>query len=177
MLGPPTQRPQPQALPPVAKDVQEPARPRDGEIVEPALTDPSKPLAGNTTSPLGVTSRPSIPCRSHTPWYDGWVRTPSSPYSRLDLAPSLAALRALVPDKAKRRERLEETRAALNAGKVDDVIAGLRPTTTWTMRLRSALTISPPTGRRCGMISTGNGACRSDRVLSRTPADRLWICG
>ena len=45
---------------------------------------------GNTTSPPGVTSRSSVPCRSHTPWYDGWVRTPSPPYCRLDLAPSLA---------------------------------------------------------------------------------------
>ena len=32
---------------------------------------------GNTTSPPGVTSRSSVPCRSQTPWYDGWVRTPS----------------------------------------------------------------------------------------------------
>ena len=45
---------------------------------------------GNTTSPPGVTSRSSVPCRSHTPWYDGWIRTPSPPSCRLDLAPSLA---------------------------------------------------------------------------------------
>ena len=44
-LGPPAQRPHPQALQPVAKDAQEPARPRDGEVVEPALTDPPKPFA------------------------------------------------------------------------------------------------------------------------------------
>ncbi len=38
----------------------------------------------------GVTSRSSVPCRSHTPWYDGWIRTPSPKYCRQDLAPSLA---------------------------------------------------------------------------------------
>ena len=45
---------------------------------------------GNVTSPPGVTHRSSVPCRSHTPWFDGWIRTPSPKYSRLDLAPSLA---------------------------------------------------------------------------------------
>jgi hypothetical protein len=28
----------------------------------------------NATSPPGVTPRSSVPCRPHTPWYDGWVR-------------------------------------------------------------------------------------------------------
>ena len=32
---------------------------------------------GNTTSPPGVTSRSSVPCRPQTPWCDGWVRMPS----------------------------------------------------------------------------------------------------
>ena len=45
---------------------------------------------GNAPSPPGVTSRSSVPCRSHTPWYDGRIRTPSPPECRLDLAPSLA---------------------------------------------------------------------------------------
>ncbi len=44
-LGPPAQCPQPEALQPPAKGAQEPARPRDGEVVEPALKEPSKPLA------------------------------------------------------------------------------------------------------------------------------------
>ena len=33
----------------------------------------------NATSPPGVTHRSSVPCRPHTPWYDGWMRTPSPP--------------------------------------------------------------------------------------------------
>lgn len=28
----------------------------------------------NATSPPGVTPGSSVPCRPHTPWYDGWVR-------------------------------------------------------------------------------------------------------
>ena len=48
------------------------------------------PVARNRTSPPGVTHHSSLPCRPHTPWYDGWMRTPSPPYCRLDLAPSLA---------------------------------------------------------------------------------------
>ena len=31
-----------------------------------------------------------VPCRPHTPWCGGWMRAPSPPYCRLDLAPPLA---------------------------------------------------------------------------------------
>lgn len=44
----------------------------------------------HATSPAGVTSRRSVPCRSHMPRLDGWIRTPSPPFCRLDPAPSLA---------------------------------------------------------------------------------------
>ena len=46
--------------------------------------------AGNQTSPPGVTLSSSVSCRPHIPWYDGWMKTPSPPYCRLDLVPSLA---------------------------------------------------------------------------------------
>jgi hypothetical protein len=37
------------------------------------------PVPRNLTSPPGVTHPSSLPCRPHTPWYDGWMRTPSPP--------------------------------------------------------------------------------------------------
>ena len=40
-------------------------------VTEPILVPP-----GNTTSPPRVTSRSSVPCRSQTPWCDGWIRMP-----------------------------------------------------------------------------------------------------
>ena len=45
---------------------------------------------GNLASSPGVTSRSSVPCRPHTPWFDGRMRTPSPPLCRLDQTPSLA---------------------------------------------------------------------------------------
>ena len=42
-LGPPPQRPHPQALQPAVERSDEPARPRDGKVVEPAFTDSPQP--------------------------------------------------------------------------------------------------------------------------------------
>lgn len=45
---------------------------------------------GDRVSPPEVTRHSSVPCRPHSPWCGGWMRTPSPSLCRLDLAPPLA---------------------------------------------------------------------------------------